>query len=375
MEDIGFRIPLILEEINKLLDNKTLTNCMEVSSTFYDVIGDQRSGRFLIARKIQSYLKNSNEFENDWMIVVKKLPIQKLKEFAILVKKFYNAVPKRTKQKWSPMHVAAECGRLDLCKLIVKETSVKNPTGLNKLLPIHFAAQAGHLEVYEFLTEDIAEKNPEADRRLSPLHLAAKNGHLQIYQFIGEQALDKNPMMDEDITPLHLAAQSGHIDVCKYICGNTRNVRPRRFFDGATPLRLAIPGGQMRIAKLLIDNDTLNFNYMLPMIAALFLVLWLSQLSGFILGASLFGVEKQMQHCSQAQLIGWLIETMFNQTQDLFCRNLFLHYDLHVSILYTIPIYFSLFMFAFLITPPLFWMVSTLLEKFFSSYVCPILDY
>ena len=87
-----------------------------------------------------------------------KLPIQKLKEFAILVKEFHDAVPKRSEQRWSPMHVAAECGRLDLCKLIVKETSVKNPRGLNKLRPIHFAAQAGHLEVYEFLTEDIAEK-------------------------------------------------------------------------------------------------------------------------------------------------------------------------------------------------------------------------
>ena len=313
----------------------------------------------------------------------KKIPIQKLKEFAILVKKFYDAVPKRTEQSWSPMHVAAECGRLDLCKLIVKETSVKNPKGLNRLLPIHFAAQAGHLEVYEFLTEDIAEKNPEADRRLSPLHLAAKNGHLQIYQFIGEQALDKNPMMDEDITPLHLAAQSGHFDVCKYICDNTINVRPRRNFDDATPLRLAIPGGQVRIVKLLFENDVWlrntiigRFYARLQIFAAFFGALWLIQIFALLCRASWLGVEKEMQFCNQLDaVVEWLIETFYNQNLDIFCRNMYINYDLYISILYTIPLFFSFLIFGFLSTPPFIWMVLVLLEKWFSYYHCPILDF
>ena len=65
MEDIGLRIPLILEKIIELSDNKTLANCMEASSTFCAVIENQTSGRFLTIRKIKSYLKNSNEYEPD----------------------------------------------------------------------------------------------------------------------------------------------------------------------------------------------------------------------------------------------------------------------------------------------------------------------
>ena len=361
MEDIGFRIPLILEQINKLLDNKTLANCIEASSTFCVVIEDQRSGRFLIARKIQSYLKNSNEFENDWMIVVKKLPIQKLKEFAILVKKFYDVVPKRTVQRWSPMHVAAECGCLDLCKLIAKTTSVKNPTGQNKLTPIHFAAQAGHLEVYEFLTEGVENKNPEADRRLSPLHLAAKNGHLPIYQFICENLYDRyvNPMMDENITPLHLAAQFGNFAVCKYICDNVGNVSPQRSYDRACPLHLAILRGQIGIAKLLIENDLDNTWTGLKIAFCIFAG-WMVAFLGLTLRMNRSGDDELMQRC----------------IHSIVCRNLYLHYDLHESILYSIQIFFSLAMFVFVtgVFFPLM-MIFALMDHRFSYYHSPILDH
>ena len=255
MEDICLRVPLILEKINELLDNDTLVNCMEVSFTFCAIIENQKSGRFLTTRKIQSYTK---KFENDWMIVCQKLPLQKLEEFSSLVKEFYDAVPMRSEQRWSPMHIAAERGCLDFCQMIAKATPVKYSQCQNKFTPIHFAAQAGHVEVYEFLAENVDDKNPTTDRRLSPLHLAAKNGNLLIYQSICENALDINPPMDKNITPLHLAAQFGQYAVCKYICDNTWNVRPQRSFDGAFPLSLAIPRGQIRIAKLLIQNDLHN---------------------------------------------------------------------------------------------------------------------
>ena len=358
MEDIGFRIPLLLEQINELLDNKTLVNCMEVSSTFCSVIENQRSGRFLTTRKIQSYLKNSNEFENDWMIVVKKLPVQKLTEFVVMVKEFYDAVPKRSKQGWSPMHIVAERGRLDLCKLIVEETSVKNPTGLNKFTPIHFAAQAGHFEVYEFLTEDVENKNPEADRGLSALHLAAKNGNLPIYEFICENALNINPIMEESITPLHLAAQFGNFNMCKYICDSVGNVSPQRSYDQASPMDLAINRGQIRIAKLLLENDMDNIWTRLKIYFCLF-VGFVVLLLGLALEVNWSGGCYKMQERSENPV----------------CRIIYLHYDLQASVLYTIPIFFSFAMLCFATDIIFIWMIYMLKDKWFSYYHCPILDY
>jgi hypothetical protein len=356
MEDIGLRIPLIFEQFNELLDNKTLVNCMEVSPTFCAVIEDQRSGRFLIARTIQSYLKNSNEFENDWMTVVKKLPIQKLKEFVILVKEFYHSVPIRSEQKWSPMHVTAERGCLDLCKLIAKVTPLKNPQSQNNFTPIHFAAQAGHLEVYEFLTEDVEDKNPKADRGLSTLHLVAKSDHLPIYQLICENALDINPIMEGGITPLHLAAQFGNFNVCKYICDNVGNVSPLRSYDLASPLTLAFHRGQIRIAKLLIENDMDNIWNILETVFctfAMWLVLFL---------------------CVTLK-VNWWFGDYETCIQGILCRNMFLHYDYQGTILYTMLIFFSSATLVFATFVISVWMMFALIDKWFSYYHSPIIDH
>ena len=222
-----------------------------------EVMERQKVGRFLSTRIIQSYLKNSKYFGKDWQNVCQKLPIDNLKNFVILVKEFHDALPARMEKIWFPMHVAAECGDLDFCQIIVKATATKSPLSQDKWMPIHFATQAGHSEVVKFLSEDIEYKNPRTDNGLSLLHLAAKNGHMEIFQSISERVIEKNPSMDNDVTPLHLAAQNGNFDICKYICDNVTDIRPERS-DGSSPLLLAIHRCQLKIAKLLIESDADN---------------------------------------------------------------------------------------------------------------------
>ena len=182
MEEVRNRFPHIMEQINALLDNKSLVKCKEADREMCKFIENQRSGRFLTTRMIQSYNKNSDEFEKDWKIVCQKLPMVKLKQFEILVKQFHDAFPMRFKQKWSPMHVAADRGHLDLCKFIATVTKERNPQCQNKWTPIYFAYQAGHSQVLNFLCEEILDKNCKTDIGLSPLHLVVQNlrslGHL-----------------------------------------------------------------------------------------------------------------------------------------------------------------------------------------------------
>ena len=120
----------------------------------------------------------------------------------------------------------------------------------------------------------VEDKNPKADRGLSTLHLVAKSDHLPIYQLICENALDINPIMEGGITPLHLAAQFGNFNVCKYICDNVGNVSPLRSYDLASPLTLAFHRGQIRIAKLLIENDMDNIWNILETVFCTF-AMWL----------------------------------------------------------------------------------------------------
>ena len=88
MEDICLRIPHILEQINELLDNKSLVKCKEVSRILCSTIKKQEFGKFLTKRVIQSYNRNTKKFAKEWKVVLKKLPSDRLNVFGILVKEF-----------------------------------------------------------------------------------------------------------------------------------------------------------------------------------------------------------------------------------------------------------------------------------------------
>ena len=249
MENICVRFPHLLEQMNELLDNKSLVKCKEVSRTMSSIIKNQKSGTFITKRVIHSFIKNYTEFTEEWKIVLKKLPTERLNVFGILVKDFYKAVPSRREFQWSPMHIAAERGDINFCKSIAKLGTIKS----YKMSPLYFSAQAGHLDVSEFLYEEFEDKQ---NGRTSGCvqHIAAKNGHLQLYKFLHEKTDEINPIMKKRITPLHLAAQYGHFDICKYICDNTEFVRPLRS-DLNTPLTLAVHRGHFKIARLLFKKD------------------------------------------------------------------------------------------------------------------------
>ena len=281
MEGICLRTPHILEQINKELDNTSLVKCKEVSRTMDSIIECQKSGKFVTTRVIESYIKNLKEFGKDWKNVFLNLSSEKLKELAILVKEFYKAVPSRREGNWSAMHIAAERGHLDFCKVIAELSAIKS----YEWPPLNFSAHAGHLEVSEFLYNKFADKQ---GRKIFGIvqHLAAKNGHLEIYKFFHEKSNEINPFMQESITPLHLAAQYGHYEVCKYICDNNAFVAPRRS-DMNTPTTLAVHRGHIKIARLLHERnvDPWKKEYLLIvdiLVMLLFLILLVYSLCGVV---------------------------------------------------------------------------------------------
>ena len=249
IENICLTFPHLLEQINKLLDNKSLIKCKEVSRTMCSIIKNQNSGKFLTKRMIQTYIKRSTEYTEEWKIVLKDLPTDRLNVFGMLVKDFYSAVPSRHEFQWSPMHVAAERGHMNFCEWIAKFGTVKS----YQWPPIYFSAQSGHLEVSKFLYKEFEENK---NGRIFDIvqHLTAKNGHLEIYKFLHEKSSDINPIAQEQITPLHLAVQYGHFELCKYICDNTEVVKLFRS-DCNTPINLAVHRGYIKIAKLLHEKD------------------------------------------------------------------------------------------------------------------------
>jgi ankyrin repeat protein len=54
------------------------------------------------------------------------------------------------------LHVAASCGHLEVCKLILHD---KNPADYQEWTPLHSAAMSGQVEVFEFLMEAVGVEN------------------------------------------------------------------------------------------------------------------------------------------------------------------------------------------------------------------------
>ena len=251
IENICLRFPHLMEQINELLDNKSLMKCKEVSRTMCSNIENQKSGTFLTKRVIQSYNKNTKKFAEEWKTVLKKLPSDRLNVFGTLVKDFHKAVPSRCEFRWCPMSIAAERGRMDFCKSFAKMNILsKYECSYWSLI---FSAQAGHLGISKFLYKEIEDKHTKRIIKIVQ-HIAAKNGHLDIYKFLHGNSNNINPIMTKGITPLHLAAQYGHFDVCKYICDNTMFVKPLRW-DGSTPMTIAVLRGHIKIVRLLHERD------------------------------------------------------------------------------------------------------------------------
>ena len=96
----------------------------------------------------------------------------------------------------------------------------KNPFDKFGITPLHMAAQKGHLQVCKMIMEFLEViKNPIDILGETPLHLAAKNGHFETCKlFIAHENVENpNPQDIFGLTPLHLASDRGHLDICRFI--------------------------------------------------------------------------------------------------------------------------------------------------------------
>ena len=145
MEEICLKTPHIMERIDEFLDFPSLVNCRQVSKIIFKTIEEQQSGRYFWVRMIQNYNMNWTGFEEDWKHVMEKMPVKALKVFALAVQNWWKfweydwraAWARRINHEfnWSPMHIAADYGDLELCKHIARITDLVNPVNRHGFTP------------------------------------------------------------------------------------------------------------------------------------------------------------------------------------------------------------------------------------------------
>ena len=118
MEEICLRFPHIIEQINKVLDIKTLVKFKEANRIACYIIHNQKKGRYFWTRVIQTNLSNCIEFKEDWKNVLKKTETEYLKKIAISLQIFFTSRLARRQDHWSPSQIALYQNDLELWVLL-----------------------------------------------------------------------------------------------------------------------------------------------------------------------------------------------------------------------------------------------------------------
>ena len=147
LEEMMLRFPHIVRDIFKELDKKSLTNCRNVSRVYCDFIDYEIPH---LVRKNQGCVRMV-ESQQQWDKVLKNIPTQVAKEIFVTVKHFFQYDWYRKKLQWSPLHIAAEQGQLELCKFIIEKTKDANPRRKDGITAIHMATFKGYQEICELL--------------------------------------------------------------------------------------------------------------------------------------------------------------------------------------------------------------------------------
>ena len=248
LDEMMLRFPHLVQDVFEELDNKSLTNCRNVSRACCDFIDNEK---FYWVRKIQDYVTMKN-FLQQWQKVLKNTSTENVKKIFVTVKQFVEYDLYRKKQQWSPLHIAAAQGHLEFCKYIIEKTNNPNPKKRSGLTAFHMAASSGCRDICELIIDNLEDKNPADKKGMTPFHSAAENGHFDVCKLIIQNIDNKNPAALDGCTPLHLATKHGHLEIVRLIVKTGVDKSPH--FKGKTPLDLVRPRSRYRFYPLLIDN-------------------------------------------------------------------------------------------------------------------------
>lgn len=165
----------------------------------------------------------------------------------------------------SAVHLAAQLGRLEILKLILKEHKEKiNSQDEDGNTPLHLAARHGHVEVVsalEMLGANVSLKN---NLNFNPLHEACAAGNNEVVK----QILAKHPDQIEGIfgsegwfnmgetgTPLFLAAKNGRLETCRLLLKLGANSHAEGKLLNV--LDFAIESGNIEVVRLFVFKKEL----------------------------------------------------------------------------------------------------------------------
>jgi len=112
----------------------------------------------------------------------------------------------RPEDQKAPLHVAAEAGALEVCKLLLDNGAIVDALAItNKETALSLAASYGHIAVVQLLLDSGAQVNVQNAYGNSPLHEAARHGFAEITSVLISKGGSITMTNNKGSIALHLA--------------------------------------------------------------------------------------------------------------------------------------------------------------------------
>ena len=270
------------------IDDETLINFKEASRNTDDFLDKER---FYWIRIIQRYNCLIGKLHDVWKKVVKKTPVEIIKELAVALHQFpqtmffdvalgkfpstcfssrkresasssgksmsYLDFVQNIELHWHPLFIGAACGSVNICNHIIQKAGDTDPRlSDGRITPLVFAAKIMEdVNVFKFLLGKAEDKNPILTKysNWTLLHEFASKGNLVMCRLMVKKLEDKSPQNNDGQTPLHSAARNGNVELCKVLMEFLMDKNPKDHM-GQTPLHSAASNGSVELCRILTEN-------------------------------------------------------------------------------------------------------------------------
>ncbi|XP_037051810.1 ankyrin-1-like [Bradysia coprophila] len=237
---------IVLEELLKLIFNKTLTDKVHMLSVWWAAFKHKRLlekwalDQDCIGRSAIHYAA----FLGSTDALTHLLTIDEVD------------VDKRTLKNITPLHLASLNGHPDVAKLLIQYGADVNATENNGYNALHLAAQTGYSEIVKLLVDKVASIDAQTTEEwFTPLLLAASNGYLEIVKFlVNDGGADLKVRSKRGFTPLKVASSNGHLNVVEFLVDTDNHSINETATESFNAVHVAAQNNHSKVVNYLIDN-------------------------------------------------------------------------------------------------------------------------
>ncbi|XP_034470960.1 ankyrin-2b isoform X3 [Hippoglossus hippoglossus] len=168
-------------------------------------------------------------------------------------KMMVNRTTENGKSGFTPLHIAAHYGNVNVATLLLNRGAAVDFTARNGITPLHVASKRGNTNMVRLLSDRGSQIDAKTRDGLTPLHCAARSGHDTAVEVLLERGAPLLARTKNGLSPLHMAAQGDHVECVKHLLQHKAPVDDVTL-DYLTALHVAAHCGHYKVTKLLLDK-------------------------------------------------------------------------------------------------------------------------